>query len=63
MRDDAVLPRCAATSGQARLQRSNVQSLRNPENREKPAVLLDFSPVWENRHSYLDIRNGAATRT
>ncbi|WP_420008591.1 hypothetical protein [Xanthomonas sacchari] len=63
MRDDAAPPRCAATREPARLQRSNVQPLRNPENREKPAVLPAFFLVWENRHSYLDIRNGAVTRT
>ncbi|WP_371184156.1 hypothetical protein [Xanthomonas sacchari] len=63
MSDDAALPRCAATSAPARLQRSNVQPLRNPENREKPADLSAFFLVRENRHSYLDIRNGAVTRT
>ncbi|MBO9880812.1 hypothetical protein [Xanthomonas sp. D-109] len=59
MRDDVALPRCAPTRAPPRLQRNNVQCLRDLVNRQKQADLPAFSLVWENRHSYLDIRNGA----
>ncbi|UYK77087.1 hypothetical protein NG825_01480 [Xanthomonas sacchari] len=59
MRSAAALPRCAATSAPARLQRSNAPCLREAGNRENHADLPTFSLVWENRHSYLDLRNGA----
>ncbi|MEL4891604.1 hypothetical protein PQU63_06095 [Xanthomonas protegens] len=61
MRQDAALPRCAATSAPARLQRSNAPCLRDAGNREKHADSAAFFLVWENRHSYLDLRNGAVT--
>ncbi|MBB5878440.1 hypothetical protein [Xanthomonas sp. 3498] len=63
MRNDAALPRCAATSAPARLQRSNAQWLRDAGNYEKRADLSAFFLVWEHRHSYLDIRNDAVART
>ncbi|MCI2261071.1 hypothetical protein [Xanthomonas indica] len=63
MRDDDALPRCAAAMAPARLQRSNAHGLRNAGNREKHADLPAFFLVWENRHNYLDLRNGAVTRT
>ncbi|WP_254459932.1 hypothetical protein [Xanthomonas sacchari] len=63
MRNDDAPPRYKATRALARLQRSNAQCPRDAGNREKPADLPAFFRVWENRHSYLDIRNGAAART
>lgn len=63
MRDDAAMTRCAAAMAPSRLQRSNAQWLRDAANREKHSDLAAFFLVWENRHSYLDLRNGAVPHT